>query len=105
MRGEAVGQTDWAASWQVSGVDDEEWESLKQRLDTAYERTLATLPGTSGRAVYFRRRDPLGRWGCRETWSHEREDVGRRADFVLNDRHDLRPAVVALAERHRRGTR
>ena len=45
MCGEAVGPTDWAASWQFSGVDDEEWESLKQRLDTAYERTLATMTG------------------------------------------------------------
>ena len=45
MRGEEVGQTDWAASWRVSGVDDEEWESLKQRLDTAYQHMLATMRG------------------------------------------------------------
>ena len=45
MRGEEVGPTDWAASWQVSGVDDEEWESLKQRLDGAYQRMLATMQG------------------------------------------------------------
>ncbi len=45
MRGEAVGQTDWAASWRVAGVDDEEWESLKQRLDGAYQRVLATMKG------------------------------------------------------------
>ncbi len=45
MRGEAVGQTDWAASWRVAGVDDEEWESLKQRLNDAYQRTLATMKG------------------------------------------------------------
>ena len=44
-RGEAVGQTDWAASWRVGGVDDEEWESLKQRLDAAYRRVLATMKG------------------------------------------------------------
>lgn len=52
----------------------------------------------------FRWRDPLGRWGCRETWLHKGEYVGCRADFVLNDRHDLRPAVIVLPERHRRGT-
>jgi uncharacterized damage-inducible protein DinB len=45
MRGEEVGKTDWAASWRVSGVDDEEWESLKQRLDAAYQRVLATMKG------------------------------------------------------------
>lgn len=45
MRGEEVGHTDWTASWQVSGVDDEEWELLKQRLDTAYEQMLATMRG------------------------------------------------------------
>jgi len=43
MRGEEVSQTDWAASWRVSGVDDEEWVSLEQRLDAAYQRMLATL--------------------------------------------------------------
>ena len=45
MLGEEVGEIDWAASWQVSGVDDEEWESLKQRLDGAYQRALATMKG------------------------------------------------------------
>ncbi len=45
MRGEEVGQTDWAASWRVAGVDDEEWASLKQRLDAAYQRLLATMQG------------------------------------------------------------
>ena len=45
MRGEEVGKTDWAASWRVSGVDAEEWESLKQRLDAAYQRLLATMEG------------------------------------------------------------
>ena len=45
MRGEEVGKTDWAASWRVSGVDDEEWESLKLRLDAAYRRVLATMEG------------------------------------------------------------
>ena len=45
MRGEEVGKTDWAASWRVSGVDDEEWESLKQRLDAADERLLAMMKG------------------------------------------------------------
>lgn len=47
MRGEEPGDTDWDASWQVSGVDDEEWELLKQRLDAAYIDMLATLQGTS----------------------------------------------------------
>ena len=45
MRGEEVGQTDWAASWRVAGVDDAEWEALKQRLDAASERVLATTRG------------------------------------------------------------
>ncbi len=45
MRGEEVGHTDWAASWQLSEVDDEEWESLKRRLDAAYEHMLATMKG------------------------------------------------------------
>ncbi len=45
MRGEEVGRTDWAATWRVAGVDDAEWESLKQRLDAAYERVLATMEG------------------------------------------------------------
>jgi hypothetical protein len=45
MRGEAVGPTDWAASWRVGGVDDAEWESLQQRLDAAYERMRATMQG------------------------------------------------------------
>ena len=47
MRGEEVGQTDWAASWRVAGVDDEEWESLKQRLDAAYECMRATMRGVT----------------------------------------------------------
>ena len=47
MRGEEVGQTDWAASWRVSGVDDAEWESLKQRLDVAYQSMLATRKGST----------------------------------------------------------
>src|SRR5918994_7825511 len=37
MRGEEVGPTDWAASWRVADVDEEEWESLKQRIDAAYQ--------------------------------------------------------------------
>ena len=45
MRGEEVGRTDWAATWRVAGVDDAEWESLKQRLDAAYQRVLATMGG------------------------------------------------------------
>ena len=45
MRGEAVGQTDWAASWRVAGVDEEEWEALTQRLDAAYERMRGTMEG------------------------------------------------------------
>ena len=45
MRGEAVGQTDWAASWRISGVDDAEWVALKQRLEAAYQRVLATMEG------------------------------------------------------------
>ena len=49
MRGEQVGQTDWAASWRVSGVDDAEWESLKQRLDAAYQRMLATMQDSTTR--------------------------------------------------------
>ena len=47
MRGEEVGQTDWAASWRVSGVDEEEWESLKQRLDVAYQFMRATMQGSA----------------------------------------------------------
>ncbi len=45
MRGEEVGTTDWAASWRVSGVDDAEWVALKQRLEAAYQRVLATMEG------------------------------------------------------------
>jgi hypothetical protein len=45
MRGEEVGPTDWAASWRVGGVDDEDWASLQQRLDAAYQRVLATMRG------------------------------------------------------------
>jgi uncharacterized damage-inducible protein DinB len=45
MRGEEVGTTDWAASWRVADVDDEEWESLKQRLDAAYQSMRATMQG------------------------------------------------------------
>jgi uncharacterized damage-inducible protein DinB len=45
MRGEEVGQTDWAASWRVAGVDEAAWESLKQRLDATYQRMLATMQG------------------------------------------------------------
>jgi uncharacterized damage-inducible protein DinB len=47
MRGENVGQTDWAASWQVSGVDDAAWEALKQRLDAAYQGMCATMEGVT----------------------------------------------------------
>jgi uncharacterized damage-inducible protein DinB len=43
MRGEEVGQTDWATSWRVSGVDDAEWDSLKERLDVAYQSMRATM--------------------------------------------------------------
>jgi uncharacterized damage-inducible protein DinB len=49
IRGEEVGQTDWAASWRVSGVDDVEWESLKERLDAAYQRLLMTMQGSTTR--------------------------------------------------------
>ena len=45
MRGEQVGKTDWAATWQVAGVDNAEWKSLKQRLEAAYQRMLATMKG------------------------------------------------------------
>jgi hypothetical protein len=45
MRGEEVGQTDWAATWRVSSVDEQEWESLKQQLGTTYQRMLATMQG------------------------------------------------------------
>jgi hypothetical protein len=47
MRGEEVGQTDWAASWRVSSVDDAEWESLKERLDVAYQSMRATMQGVT----------------------------------------------------------
>jgi hypothetical protein len=47
MRGEAVGQTDWAASWRVTGVDEAEWESLKERLDGAYQGLLVTMQGST----------------------------------------------------------
>jgi uncharacterized damage-inducible protein DinB len=47
MRGEAVGQTDWAASWRVAGVDEAEWESLKERLDVAYQSMRATMRGVT----------------------------------------------------------
>jgi hypothetical protein len=47
MRGEEVGPTDWAASWRVSGVDDAEWESLKERLDVAYQSMRATMQGVT----------------------------------------------------------
>lgn len=45
MRGEVIDQTDWDASWRVSDVNDEEWESLKRRLDSAYEQMIATMNG------------------------------------------------------------
>ncbi|MGH2532164.1 MAG: hypothetical protein ACRDJW_07620 [Thermomicrobiales bacterium] len=45
MRGEEVGEVDWDASWQIAAVDDVEWESLKRRLDAAYESVLATMHG------------------------------------------------------------
>jgi uncharacterized damage-inducible protein DinB len=45
MRGEEVGQTDWAASWRVGGVDEAARESLKQKLTAAYGRMLATMQG------------------------------------------------------------
>jgi hypothetical protein len=45
MRGEEVGPTDWAASWRVAGVDEEEWSSLKQRLDAAYQSMRTTMQG------------------------------------------------------------
>ena len=45
MRGEKVGKTDWAASWQIGGVDEAEWASLKQRLNDTYETMLATMSG------------------------------------------------------------
>ncbi len=47
MRGEVVGPTDWAASWRVSRVDDAEWESLKERLDVAYQSMHATMQGVT----------------------------------------------------------
>ena len=47
MRGEEVGPTDWAASWRVSGVDDAEWDSLKERLDVAYQSMRATMQGVT----------------------------------------------------------
>jgi uncharacterized damage-inducible protein DinB len=49
MRGEAVGQTDWAASWRVGGVDEAAWASLQQRLAAAYQRVLATMAGATPR--------------------------------------------------------
>jgi hypothetical protein len=47
MRGEEVSPTDWAASWRVTGVDEEEWKSLKQRLDVAYQSMRATMQGVT----------------------------------------------------------
>ena len=49
MRGEAVGHTDWAASWRVGGVDEAEWASLKERLDVAYQSMRATMQGGATR--------------------------------------------------------
>jgi uncharacterized damage-inducible protein DinB len=45
MRGEEVGPTDWDASWRVAGVNEDEWKSLKQRLDVAYQSMRATMRG------------------------------------------------------------
>jgi hypothetical protein len=56
MRGDEVGPTDWATSWWVSGVDDAEWGSLKERLDVAYRSMRATMQGVTNGA----REDAMG---------------------------------------------
>lgn len=38
-------QADWASSWQVGAVTEEEWEELKRRLRESYRRVRATMEG------------------------------------------------------------
>ncbi len=43
LRGETVEKIDWQASWQITQVTDEEWQTLQQRLRDAYQSVLGVL--------------------------------------------------------------
>jgi len=45
MLGTRTEQADWASSWQVGAVTEEEWAELKTRLRESYTRTRATMEG------------------------------------------------------------
>ena len=45
MLGTRTEQADWASSWQVGAVTEEEWEGLKTRLRESYTRVRATMEG------------------------------------------------------------
>lgn len=46
MKGEDPGKVDWAGSWYLKTVTDEEWTALKGRLKDQYEKVLAMVKGT-----------------------------------------------------------
>ncbi len=45
MLGTRTEQADWASSWQVGAVTEEEWAGLKTRLRESYTRVRATMEG------------------------------------------------------------
>lgn len=45
MLGTRTEHADWASSWQVGAVTEEQWEGLKTRLRDSYTRVRATMEG------------------------------------------------------------
>jgi uncharacterized damage-inducible protein DinB len=43
MRGENPGRQDWSVAWRLVEVNDDEWESLKQRLRETQERLIGMI--------------------------------------------------------------
>jgi uncharacterized damage-inducible protein DinB len=43
MRGENPGRQDWSVAWRLVEVNDDEWESLKQRLRESQEKLITMI--------------------------------------------------------------
>ncbi|HET8629775.1 MAG TPA: hypothetical protein VFL91_20340 [Thermomicrobiales bacterium] len=76
LRGETVGKVDWQASWRLTRVTPDEWETLKGRLRDAYESVTAVIKGF-------------------ETWEGE-NDIGGALAIVVHTAYHLGEIRQAL---------
>jgi hypothetical protein len=43
LKGETIGKVDWKKTWLVQSVNDEEWQSLKNKLKEQYKELMGML--------------------------------------------------------------